>query len=723
MSGGRRRAMVGRVGLALAIVGLVMGPGTGWAASAVFTGDPVDPGSGQPYEILPGKPLVRPGADGILGTADDVVDRGVIGDIDLVVRAGDRPASADIPPPALATGDLPSGVAGPRGAGGVDIPFTVFVSDGAVAAPRPAGRLLAAADLDGLPVVVAAFADFDGDGVIGLTSADAAGDADAHLELRELEPVGRAAAILGGGVARGRIAIRAGLPASAGGLRVALAAVALTGSLDPSFFDGAIPNGPGISTALPFLPLRDLGRIIRDRAVPAGPTTTLQQLVQFAAVPPSDAYALPLDGSEPTIDGARVVSQPAVRVSVRRGRDPAAPPLDRLTFGTTAASATLDVRLLPVDRFENPADPPDGYRVVVDGGPALAVLGQRGQRAGRPLLIAGANGRALLGRVARGTRDGATGVLRIERDGVVVASLPYAVDARVQRWRPDVTVPSRSAPTLQAALDAATDRNHDGTIAISVRPGLYRGSVRVARALELTGAGSGLTVLLGGGSAPTVDVSAAGAVVQGVTAVGGGSGFRLGGRGAQLRASSAWRNLGAGIDAAGAGVAAREIAALENGGSGILIGGGADGARCEASLLRGNFGAGADVEAAVDAQLDGNAAIDNNAGGLVLNGAAAPTARDNQCVNNVGSGLMLARSGAATVAGNLSAGNDEDGLHMDRCDDATITGNTIVDNKGTGIFFRRGSNGDFAAAPGVQAAPGDNAVSGNRRGDVEIRAN
>lgn len=706
----------------LAAVALALLPGPVWAASAVFIGDPVD-GGGQPYEILPGKPLVRPGPDGLLGTADDVVDRGIIGDIDLVVRAGDRPASATIPPPALAAGDLPSGVAGPRSAGGVEIPFTVFVSDGAVTPDRRAGRLLAAADLDGLPVIVAAFADFDGDGMIGLTSADRAGDADAHLELRELEPVGRAAAILGGGVARGRIAIRAGLPASAGGLRIALTAVALTGALDPGFFAGAIPNGPGISTALPFLPLRDLGRIIRDRAVPAGPTTTLQQLVQFAAVPPSDVYALPLDGREPTIDGARVVSQPAVRVSVRRGRDPAAPPLERLTLGTASAAATLNVRLLPVDRFENPADPPAGYRVVVDGGPGLDLLGQRGARAGRPLAIPDANGRALLGRVARGTRDGTTGVLRIERDGVVVASLPYAVEARVRQRRPDVTVPSRAAPTLQAALDAATDRNGDGTIAISVRPGLYRGPVRVARGIELSGAGGGLTVVLGGGTEPAVDVPGANAVVQGVTAVGGGSGFRLGGSGAQLRASSAWRNVGVGIEVAGSGVAAREIAALENGGSGVLVGAAAAGARCDASLLRGNFGAGADVEGAAEVQLDGNAAIDNNAGGLLLNGAAAPTARGNQCVNNVGSGLALARSGAATLAGNLSAGNDEDGVHMDRCDDATVTGNTIVDNKGTGIFFRRGGNGDFAAAPGVQAAPGDNAVSGNRKGDVEIRAN
>ncbi len=96
-------------------------------------------------------------------------------------------------------------------------------------------------------------------------------------------PVGRAAAVLSGGVAHGTLAVRRGLPASQGGLPVALVAMALTGPFDPGFFDGAIPSGPAIATALPFLPQRDLSRLIRDRAVPAGPDTTLQDLVQFSA--------------------------------------------------------------------------------------------------------------------------------------------------------------------------------------------------------------------------------------------------------------------------------------------------------------------------------------------------------------------------------------------------------------------------------------------------------
>lgn len=709
--------------LALAALLLLVLPSRGVAASAVFAGDPVDPGSGTPYEILPGKPLVRPGADALLGTADDIVDAGLVGDVDLVVRAGDSATAGPIPPPALATGDVPAAVAGPRGAGGSEIPFTVFVSDGAAAPGQPAGRVLPAADLDGLPVVVVAFADYDGDGFIGLTSRDRDGTADAHLELRELEPVGRSAALLSGGVAHGTLAVRAGLPASAGGLGVALAAVAGTGSLDAAFFDGAVPTGPAISTALPFLPLRDLNRIIRDRPVPAGPTTTLQQLVQFAAVPPADTYALPLDGSEPTIDGARVTSQAAVRVSFRAGNGDSsgAAVLDQVAFGRDGAAATLRVRLLAVDRFENPADPPPGYAVVIDSDASLEILGQRGARRGRPVSLRRASGRLLLGRVARGTPDGSRGTLRIERDGVVIASLPYAVDAAIRQRRPDVTVPSRTAPTIGAAIAAATDVNRDGVVAIAVRPGLYREAVVVDRAIELTGSGGDLSLIEGVGTGTGVDITAAGAVVQGLGAVGAGTGFRLAGSGAALRASSAWRSVGAGVEMTASHGVVRDLVARENGSAGVRIDAAATAATCAGASLRANFGPGLSIAAAADVQLDGNVATQNNAGGLALNGATAAAARGNRLVANVGSGVAAVRAGAITVTDNLVALNDEDGMQFDRCDDVLVSGNTILDNNGTGLFFRRGNNGDFAVAAGVQPPPGDNRISGNRKGDVEVR--
>ena len=125
----------------IAVAALVWAPGSiayaGQPIRAVFAGDPVDD-AGTPLEILPGQPLVRPGGDGKLGTADDVIDPATIGDIDLVVRSGTLPAAAVIPPPALSSGPAaaPVGIAGPANAGGTPIPFTVFLSDGA-ASPAP----------------------------------------------------------------------------------------------------------------------------------------------------------------------------------------------------------------------------------------------------------------------------------------------------------------------------------------------------------------------------------------------------------------------------------------------------------------------------------------------------------------------------------------------------------------------------------------------------------
>src|SRR5262249_60036705 len=110
---------------------------------------------------------------------------------------------------------------------------------------------------------------------------------------------------------------RAGLHARQGGLTGGLGVIAASGRFDRTFFNGNVPRGPAISTALPFIPQRDLSRLIRDRASAVAPDTTLQDVVQFAAVPSAEtgaAFALSLDGSNPTIDAAVVNSQTPVAV-------------------------------------------------------------------------------------------------------------------------------------------------------------------------------------------------------------------------------------------------------------------------------------------------------------------------------------------------------------------------------------------------------------------------
>ncbi|MDX2171343.1 MAG: right-handed parallel beta-helix repeat-containing protein [Deltaproteobacteria bacterium] len=692
-------------------------PAAAGAASAVFAGDPTDPGSGAPYEILPGKPLVRPGLDHILGTGDDVVDASIVGDIDLVVRTGTRDASPVIPPPALGGADPPTvGIAGPRNAGGSEVPFTVFLSDGITSGEAPAGRRLAAADMDGHPVIVAAFADLDGDGMIGPT-AGGGGSAQA-LRLRELLPVGRAAALCNGGVARGAIAVQRGLPPSQGGLRVVLTALALTGPFDAAVFDGAIPSGPAIATALPFLPQRDLTRMIRDRAVPAGPATTLQSLVQFAAVPAPGAYALPLDGSEPTIDGAIVHSQPAVRVALRDGAAPRDVdlPLEQLTLGTEGAAGLLRLRLVGVDRFDNPADAatPQPVRILADG--PLRLLSPRLTRRGAALMLRRGSLR-VAGRVPPDTADGAAGTIRVERDGVVVATLPYTVRAAANRPRADLVVPSSAAATIQAGIDAATDRDGDGHIVVAVRPGLYREAVAVRRFVDLIGAGRAQTILLGDGSAPVVEVLSPGSLVSGVTAIGGWRGVELGGASTRLFDVLAWRNGEVGLYLGGADTDAEHATARENGGDGVHAFGA--GARCDDVWSDNNTGNGGS-SAGAGITWRGTRVTRNGLAGITLLGGG-PTVADSACVANDGDGLSVLDAPSATLADNLCALNDEDGLRIESSDDAVVVGNTLDDNHRYGLFLRRSANTDFSRAAGAQPPPGDNGASGNRRGDVFVR--
>jgi len=113
--------------------------------------------------------------------------------------------------------------------------------------------------------------------------------------------------------------------------------------------------------------------------------------------------------------------------------------------------------------------------------------------------------------------------------------------------------------------------------------------------------------------------------------------------------------------------------------------------------------------------------LENNGSGVTLLGADDAQVRRNQSVLNIGAGIEIAESARAVVAENVCAANDDAGLRMDRADGALVTVNTLENNNGYGIFTRRSPDADFDAAAGVQDPPGDNAATGNRKGDVFVR--
>ncbi len=366
-------------------------------AQPVFSGDPIDPLSGQPYVVLPGAPLLYPGADERWGGGDDVVQPGTRGDVDLVIRSV---AFADAFPAAAAgVASAPVLIAGGAPTGdGSDAFFQLALSDGA--ATPAAGHPLTGPELNGRGALVLAYADLDGDGFVGPRSAD--GDADAELELQEaLTPIGRQVALLTGGAASGDIAVSLGAPASAGGLGVVLTAAALTGPSAPIYLDG-----PLVATLLPLLPPVDITRITGNNPPPPDPEYLVDIELEVDAnrwfvpapgdVAPGDPFAIPLDGSSVSVDLLQARAGAAVGAALARPLDTAFTasltrrvlpavgaggarlPVESITalpLADDGAGNGVTLALFPADRLGNPTDPAAAPMVVeLRAGPGLALL-------------------------------------------------------------------------------------------------------------------------------------------------------------------------------------------------------------------------------------------------------------------------------------------------------------------------------------------------------------
>jgi hypothetical protein len=413
---------------------------------AMLHGDALDPATGRAAEIVPGAPWIEPGPDGRFGSADDVVHADIIGDVDIVVRSGvtklvgdavvtaadvqliqaqfnndcnldptldcsadlngdnlvnvadfqilalqlgndcnvnpDLACSADFDSRIPAThtpATAPTSVADAFGLG-VPVDFVVSASDGV---RPPAGRPVDAPSLEGVPILVMAFADLDGDGFVGITHLD--GDTtDLEIEDAELSPVGRRYAIAAGGLASGSIQVPVGGPAGAE-TRVVLAAAAYAGPFDPAFFGGSVPDGPTVMTHLPFLPRTEpvdvLGGALRG---PADPFDRVGAEASAAFTPrPADpqlgeAFTLRTDGSTASVDLVLAGSGAAVRFGLaqapnpatyrfiesrplRRGLDENGAPatyeiLQHLVVADDGAASQTTLRVVPVDRLGNVAD-------------------------------------------------------------------------------------------------------------------------------------------------------------------------------------------------------------------------------------------------------------------------------------------------------------------------------------------------------------------------------
>ncbi len=383
-----------RTGIVAAALLLAVSPA--WAELAVFQGDPIDPNAGTPYVLLPGVPLVYPGPDGEYGTGDDVVDTQITGDVDLVVRTQGAVDAGVIPPPVVVVGAAPLVVVGgEHGNAGTRLAFQVIVSDGAT--PPAAGSALADPGLDLHGALVLAYPDLDGDGVIGPTGAPGAA-----LEVQRqetLQTAGRRPALFIGGIAADSMGVSLGAPASVGGLGLVLAAVGTTGATPGLFLDG-----PWIATALPYMLPLDPATYFDSDGEPSADGIVEVELEREALLLPTPgdpilggSFALPLDGSSPTIDLARSISGPVASAVLALPVDPATfvadfarrllPVFDALGARTLAEAVdTLDlpddgpgstrtVLVFLADLLGNATDPAGGgTSVVVEVGPSLRIV-------------------------------------------------------------------------------------------------------------------------------------------------------------------------------------------------------------------------------------------------------------------------------------------------------------------------------------------------------------
>ncbi len=307
----------------------------------VFSGDPVNPSTGDPYVILPGVFSVQPGNDDDFNTGDDVINPGVTGDVDIVVRTGGVFAGGAIPAPASSVASATSVVAGGTHSGvGDEAAIQVIVSDGA--ATPAAGSPLLGAEHDSRAFLVFAYPDLDGDGIVGPTNAD--GSADNEIERQEvLTIIGRQVGLISSGVGTGNLGVSLAAPPSAGGLGVVVTAAALMGATAPKYFDG-----PWVGTLQPIMPPVDAEDVIGGGNGVRAPDPVEEYLVEleleyekwFSPAPGHPVlgtpYAIPLDGSSITVDLLRSESAPASAATLGLVVNPA-------TFVADAAK-----RLLPI---------------------------------------------------------------------------------------------------------------------------------------------------------------------------------------------------------------------------------------------------------------------------------------------------------------------------------------------------------------------------------------
>src|SRR5205823_4357472 len=159
----------------------------------------------------------------------------------------------------------------------------------------------------------------------------------------------------------------------------------------PRFWGGSVRGGRPVARRVPLFPGYDRDRVVEanGRGGPAEPAHRLGIELEPAFEPPVDdpdmgtPFALPTDGSSPTIDRVSVYGGPLSRMHFVRPSTAAGFPvgaevplyrgaggalyenLSSVDVPDNGPGATVPVRLLPVDALDNVTDPPAGAQATL----------------------------------------------------------------------------------------------------------------------------------------------------------------------------------------------------------------------------------------------------------------------------------------------------------------------------------------------------------------------
>ncbi|MDZ4775102.1 MAG: NosD domain-containing protein [Planctomycetota bacterium] len=267
----------------------------------------------------------------------------------------------------------------------------------------------------------------------------------------------------------------------------------------------------------------------------------------------------------------------------------------------------------------------------------------------------------------------------------VLASLARAQDAIV----PD------QFSTLQSAVFGATDVDLDGVVEILVRSGTYAENVLVQRSnLSISGA-PGATIV-GSGSIETIRVqNSVNVSISGLTV----------------------RNTGNedGIEFARVGSVSVTNCVFTNCRDGLVMNR-TQNSSASANQSFGNTGSGIKIGGGFGITLANNTCSSNQSHGIDLSGASTSTLTGNVVTANANNGLRVRDGSGNVVVGNTSSANLQSGLRIERTIGTLVTANAITNNLEWGVRLKDTVGTDFSILAGIQAATGDNTVTGNSNG-------